>query len=121
MGRVGRPYWGSGLRPSLSTAFTVGKGCQAVGHKSRGPHPPGHKNNCCRMKTAAGLLSTSENPRLQWFRKDRTLFLCQVQSPKKAVQIFCHHQGLKKSDSMCLLDPDADLPPQGYLSGSNSC
>nr|KAF6355338.1 hypothetical protein mMyoMyo1_011504 [Myotis myotis] len=43
------------------------------------------------MKTAADLLSTSENPRLQWFRKD-SLFLCQIQSPEQAVQAFCRSQ-----------------------------
>ena len=75
MGWVGRPYWGAALRPSLSTAFSVGKGCQAGDHRSRGSHPSGHKNSSCRVKAAAGLLSTSENPRLQWFRRQEFIAL----------------------------------------------
>lgn len=82
-------------------AFTVGKGCRAPGTRPQ--------NGFCRMKTAAGLLSTSENPRLQWFRKD-TLFLCQVQSPEKAVQAFC--QGVR----LHLPAPSRCRPPSSMFS-----
>lgn len=71
--------------------FHCGEGLPGSRSQVKGTPPPGHKNSSCRMKTAADLLSTSENPRLQWFRKD-SLFLCQVQSPEKAVQAFCRSQ-----------------------------
>lgn len=58
MDRVGRSCWGAGLRPSLSTAFIMGR---TAGSRLQVKGTPGHKNGSCRMKILQQACCTHQN------------------------------------------------------------
>lgn len=80
----------AGYRPQAEPLHCLPRGdCQAAGSGSRGPHP-GHRNSSRGRQAMADWWPTPEGP-APGLGKNTYLFLCQVQSPEKAVCGFHHH------------------------------